>query len=275
VDRRRDWGHHRRHRPRRTQRRLGNLSSGLRITGTANTVEGNYVGTDATGLAALGNQGNVNNGAISVYNGGNTIAGNVVSGNTGAGILVWNTGPVGNALEDNYIGLGADGTTAVNSIDYGIYLALDSSNTLVEGNVIGDDGGFGLILDAGAAGTTIRGNLVGTDKSGSLGRPLTLGIYTAAPNTLILDNVVSDCGYPSSGAGILVAFTATGAVIQGNIVGLNAAGTAALGNGTGIDIQRAVGANVGGLTPGAGNVIAASGGYGLAIEQGSAGTIVE
>src|SRR5262249_28155435 len=150
-------------------------------------------GTDATGLAALGNQGNINNGAISVYNVGNTIAGNVVSGNTGVGILVWNTGSAGNSIENNYIGLGADGTTAVSNIDYGIYLALASSNTLVQGNVIGDDGGFGIILDAGAANPTIRGNFIGTDKTGSLGRPIANGIYTLAPNTLILGNVVSDC----------------------------------------------------------------------------------
>jgi titin len=254
----------------------GSGNSGIRISGTANIVQGNYVGTDASGLVALGNVGNINDGAITVFSGGNTITGNVVSGNTGVGILIWNAGLVGNVIENNYVGLGADGTSAVNNVDYGIYLALGSTNTLVQGNVIGDDGGFGILLDAGAANATLCGNFIGTDKTGSLGRPITNGIYTQAPNTLILVNVVSDCGFPASGGGIHVAFSsATGAVIQGNMVGLNAAGTAALGNGTGIDIQDAVGATIGGLTAGAGNVIAGNGEFGIVLDQGSTGTLVE
>jgi parallel beta-helix repeat protein len=261
----------------------GNLSSGIRILGTGNTVAGNYVGTDITGLQALGNQGGVNDGAITIQNGGNTVggtasgAGNVIAGNTGVGILVYNTGSAGNTIQGNLIGLGADGTTAVNNSLYGIYLALASVNTLIGGptaaarNVIGANGFFGIFLDAGAVNTTIQGNYIGTDSSGTLARSNRFGIYTLAPNTLILDNLVS-----GNAEGIAVVFSsATGDVIQGNIVGLNAAGTAVLSNNDGILVQGASGTLIGGTTASARNVISGNARYGVLINQGSSDVVVE
>jgi parallel beta-helix repeat protein len=105
---------------------------------TGNTVEGNYIGTDATGTATLGNSGpgvelvTVFAGATGANNntiGGRTAgAGNLITGNGGAGILLTNfnsivstTGSgvtsnllVGNSIYNNSglgIDLGGDGIT--------------------------------------------------------------------------------------------------------------------------------------------------------------------
>ena len=70
----------------------GNTGDGILITGsgvTGTTVVGNYVGTSASGAAALGNQGNgilINGGAFSNTIGGTAAgAGNVISGNNQVG----------------------------------------------------------------------------------------------------------------------------------------------------------------------------------------------
>ena len=77
------------------------------------TIVGNYIGTDPTGLVAEPNGngiflGGIGGGFFQV--GGTTAADrNVISGNSGEGILI----VVGNDfdIEGNYIGVGADGTT--------------------------------------------------------------------------------------------------------------------------------------------------------------------
>src|SRR5205807_598065 len=61
----------------------GNRNGGIRVDGTYNTVEGNLIGTDASGTAAVGNGGD----GITVNAANNTIGGttkeaaNVISGN--------------------------------------------------------------------------------------------------------------------------------------------------------------------------------------------------
>ena len=86
----------------------GNTGEGVKIDGapsTGNVIEGNYVGTDAAGSAALGNA------ASGIYirrAPGNSIVGNVVSGNNGfAGIAI-----CGNA---DFCGGANDGTPGSNA----------------------------------------------------------------------------------------------------------------------------------------------------------------
>src|SRR5439155_22840863 len=68
-------------------------------------------------------------------------------------------------------------------------------------------------------------------------------------------NLVSGNG----GAAIAVTGVAsTGNRVQGNLVGTNAAGTGALGNGAGVLVSGAPGNTIGGMAPGAGNVLSAS-----------------
>src|SRR5581483_3739568 len=117
--------------------------SGIVLTGTGATgdvSQGNFVGTDASGLSALANLTN----GVSIIAGahGNVIGGttasarNVISGNangsgTSSGVNVSDSGTTANVIEGNYIGVGSDGSTAVGN-GYGV-----SVINAAAGNVIG------------------------------------------------------------------------------------------------------------------------------------------
>src|SRR5207247_8261318 len=72
---------------------------------------------------------------------------------------------------------------------------------------------------------------------------------------------------------------ATNTDIEGNFVGTNAAGAAAVSNHTGIYFQRANGNQIGGTDPAARNVISGNINYGILIENGGgaagAGNIIQ
>ena len=78
---------------------------GVHLDGSGNVFQGNYVGTDITGTVALGNSGP----GVLVQGSGNTIggaaagAGNLISGNTGAGISITGAVSTGNALRLNLV----------------------------------------------------------------------------------------------------------------------------------------------------------------------------
>ena len=94
----------------------GNGSDGVSIKGSGtdgNTVVGNYIGTDASGTAALGNFFGV---WILDSAKNNTIKGNVISGNQHHGVAIYgwpNVGTDNNAVIGNYIGTAANGTAAL------------------------------------------------------------------------------------------------------------------------------------------------------------------
>ncbi len=256
----------------------GNLDNGVYITGTAtlsNTVSGNYIGTDATGTASLGN------GENGVYARGgthdNTIGGsttgerNIISGNGGDGIALFDSGTLSNTITGNYIGTNVSGTTALSNTG-GIVL-FDAAHNIIggtqpgQGNLISGNGGPGIFLiDPSTTGNAIAGNLIGTTASGAAGLGNTedgIDIWQGAhDNTVGPGNIISDNG----GEGILLGVDVSGTAIFGNFIGTNAAGTAALGNsGDGILLDWAPDNTIGGSTISERNIIAGNGGYGIRI----------
>ena len=226
----------------------GNNGFGMSIRGsstTANVVQGNFVGTDVTGLISVAN----NSAGIRLSasaNGniiGGTVAGarNIISGGNEEGILMDGTGVTGNLVQGNYIGLGADGVTSLgNSLD-GIRITNADNNTVGgsapgAGNVISANVDDGLdIRNATADGNVVQGNLIGTDATGLLAKGnLKRGIFVnnSATNTTI--------GGTSSGegntiahntlAGVYINSGATGAVVSGNSIHSN--------GGLGIDLEN-------------------------------------
>lgn len=123
----------------------GNGSDGIELshgeTVTANHLVGNFFGTDAAGMAALPNS----HCGISLedFASGNTISGNVLSGNGANGIRVY-VYSSNNTISDNLIGVGADGVSPLpNGWDgstgrgrHGILITGASQYTTVERNVI-------------------------------------------------------------------------------------------------------------------------------------------
>ncbi len=106
----------------------GNQSNGVRVA-NRNTVQGNLIGTAADGVVAVPNSDNGVQllGSMNAIIGGSTpAAGNVIAGNTAAGIEVIND--IGSFIEHNRIGIGLDSSSIGNGAAGIEVLAIDSTN---------------------------------------------------------------------------------------------------------------------------------------------------
>jgi CSLREA domain-containing protein len=267
---------------------------GIDISGDGakgNFLEGNYVGTNAGGTAGAGNFGS----GIQITGGAsnNTIGGtdgamrNVVSGNTGHGILLH--GVTDNTVQGNYAGTSADGLEAIpNGID-GIAVDGGANNTiggtaagagnLASGNTNQGISIFGVDFDS-TTDNVVRGNMVGTNANGTLaiGNGLTNGgdgvRMLNAINTTVIGNLISgnpngvriNGGYSSTDHGT----GSPGNIVQGNYIGTDVTGATAVPNTTGILIEDQAGANtIGGTSAGQGNVISGNTTNGVALNEGT------
>ena len=175
-----------------------------------NTVEGNYIGTNASGVVVkgLGNTGNttgifVNGVPFNTIGGTVRGAGNVIAGNTTGIYLLGPTTAVagvarsGNLVQGNYIGLDPTGTTAEPN-HTGIFVNDAMNNTIggtapgagnvIAGNLrVGQDGSTGIFFYQGAAGNLVQSNLIGTNASGKTGKhwawAITASCSTRRPRT--------------------------------------------------------------------------------------------
>ncbi len=272
----------------------GNNNYGVEINGASNNlVLGNYIGTDLAGAAVVGN----NSCGVILDNGaqGNTVggttgeAGNLISGNYGAGVILQDAGTGDNLVLGNRIGTNAAGTAALANGTDGVYIITGASQNTIgstisgAGNLISGNRSFGIDIESvGTTGNVVLGNSIGTDVAGT----------TAVANGLdgiFLANGASEntVGGTASGAGNLISGNlrtgvdivsagTSGNVLLGNSIGTNAAGTAALANGDcGVQIAGTSGNTVGGTANGAGNLISGNSAYGVAIAgAGSSGNVV-
>lgn len=243
----------------------GNGGDGINIVGTAaNVIEGNYIGTNAAGDAAIANaqqgievtanasgdnqigrSGNERN----EFTGANWPRRNVISGNATQGVLI--NGGGNNVLQANYIGLNATGDAAVPNADVGVKIAgvgwnliggptQDSNGLYVEGNKISGNTGDGVLIVAPTAGSsgnnTLRGNTIGLNAAGDAAVPnggngVSIGDGTDANRpqgaNVLWANTISG----NTGHGVFL--NAAGQnTLRGNKIGTNLAGDAAVPNGT-------------------------------------------
>ena len=233
----------------------------LTING-GNTIQGNFIGTNAAGNAGAVTNYNgilITSGSTNNLIGGTTAAArNVISGNNFAGISIF-TG--GNQIQGNFIGTNATGTASIANGGNGIEISgAVSTNNLVGGTAPGAGNlisGNPTGISPGSA-TTIQGNLIGTDVTGTKSVPNGVGINASGPNTLIgglvpgARNVISG----NNGDGIMT--SANGNIVQGNFIGTDITGTAALGNG-GRGVNAGNNALIGGTVAAARNIISGNG----------------
>ncbi|MFO0817271.1 MAG: cadherin domain-containing protein [Pirellulales bacterium] len=151
-------------------------TNGILLDGADNVViAGNYIGTDFTGQL---DRGNTEDG-IQLQAGatGNTIGGltasdrNIISGNNNAGLAIDDTATADNLIIGNYVGLAADGITAIGNTHDGIHLVGATNNTIggittSARNVIASNAIHGIGID-GASGTKVLGNYIGVAANGS------------------------------------------------------------------------------------------------------------
>ena len=237
---------------------------GIEITGGfgSATVQGNNIGTNATGTAALGNgEGGVRAGTNNVNSPNVLITGNVISGNLEAGIHVQDGS--GTIITGNFIGTNATGLAAIPNVTGVILNTMTNSRiggtTAAERNVISGNG-TGIFLFRGGSGNSVQGNYIGTGAGGNAALGNGTGIDFSQSSGTTIGGTTAGAGNVISGNavnGINVGSGSTGNFIQGNFIGTNAAGTAAVANGDG-GIQLLQGANnntIGGTTAAARNVI--------------------
>ena len=154
--------------------------TGVEINASSNdTIQGNWIGLSATGLAAAGNaiKGLYATNSTGHLIGGTTAsARNVISGNGEQGIYFDNVN--NSTISGNYIGTDVNGTGDVNgaasdTLKSGIYLGNGSSDNLVGGtsanarNVLSGNNHYGFeVLGATSQNNLLQGNYIGTTASG-------------------------------------------------------------------------------------------------------------
>jgi hypothetical protein len=290
----------------------GNSRAGVEIDGPAatnNLIQGNDIGTDAAGGVALGNSGGgvVLGGDESDPSSGaanNTVAGNLISGNTFGGVTIQSGGSSGNVVVGNLIGTDGSGTKALGFGTFsGVQITSGAHNNTIGGpsagarNVISGSAFSQVDIEGGMA-NVVQGNYLGTDLTGRTalgGGTAGAGLFGAegglvlgpgSQNNFVGNNLIS--GNIGDGISLLgdpqgTAAPTSGNVIQGNLIGTDVTGRAVLpglpfsffqpvGNlGAGISLVDASFNLIGGTTPGAGNVIAGNGSHGVAIQRSSGG----
>jgi hypothetical protein len=291
----------------------GNGGDGLYVapltgpTGVVN-ITGNYIGTNLTGTAPVGNGGDgvaLTSGVRAIIGGtspsplrqptaigpitvNNQTGGNIISANGGAGVSFSAPVPVG-AREISVIGnvIGSDvmGNADLGNGGDGVRVSGSGDQTRVLGNLISGNDGNGVVFEDsfGANITTIGGNYIGTNGAGGAALPnegdgvvvrRSTGVNVGAAGAFVRQAFVNPAG---TGRNVISGNRGHGVVIDGesspsgqfrnqvlnNLIGTDAGGTVALGNGGSGVYLVASGVIVGNAK--AGNVIAANGGNGVTI----------
>jgi hypothetical protein len=246
---------------------------GIRVDSPGNNlIEGNFIGTDVTGMVARGNSFT---GVIIVDSPSNTIGGttpqarNIISGN-GVGIKLLRSNAQGNVIQGNYIGTDLSGSVALGNRTHGVEI-VSSFNTIGgtapgAGNLISGNGrGYvspadGEIRIFYSMGNLIQGNFLGTDVTG------TVALGDRSSGIFMLGGTNNTVGGTAPGARNLISgngngiemLSGIGNIIEGNFIGTDVMGTGGLGNHRGITLSNSNDNIIGGAVPEAGNVISAN-----------------
>ena len=178
------------------QSALPGIAVPVTIDGTSQTgfsstpvidLDGTSAGTGVNGLAlAAGSSGsqivgltieNFNNAGIDVASGSNTIGGtaagvnNLISANTGFGVMIETAAATGNLVEGNEIGTNLAGTSAL-ADGVGVEIETGATGNTIGGttssarNVISGNTFAGVEIDSSA--NVVEGNYIGTDITGAV-----------------------------------------------------------------------------------------------------------
>lgn len=268
---------------------LNGNCKGLQLAANGNNViEGNFIGTSLDDMSTgAGNQ--CSQIQLDESSSNNTIGGttgaarNIISGvdaATSSSNGVFINGPIstGNLIRGNYIGPNVTGNSLIGNRGHGVFIgnAASINNTIGgttagAGNVIsgiGSDiiGGGHSAIRLQAPSQLIQVNIIGLNKDGTAALAnSSAGIWIVSVATVTIGgtspaarNVIS--GHSAGGNvshGIIMGpYTTTNCLVQGNYIGTNITGTAAIRNaGHGILLAAAPGNTIGGAVAGARNLI--------------------
>lgn len=199
------------------------------------------------------------------------------------------SGVTGNHVEDCYIGVTATGSAVFSADNFtGVRISNGATN-----NVIGGTSGKGNVISGNLEGIVVEGlgtssnlivnNTIGPAPDGTPlgGNSVGILIYPGASHTTIGGTQAGAGNWLAGhGTGILVfgGLSSSANVIQGNLIGTNAAGTAAFDtetNAIGIDLDDSDDNLIGGTSPGARNIISGIRGRGIVVGGHSSGNIIQ
>src|SRR4030095_11711417 len=213
--------------------------SGIVIQGGTggNLIEGNFIGTNATGTAALlnGSDGiDVLDSPSNRIGGASPGARNLISGNDGDAIFIDGATSDGTIIQGNYLGTNAAGTAAILNDNHAISITNGADDTLVggalpgEGNLISGNDGYAVSMSEFSLpsnGNQVLGNLIGSDATGLLPLPNVDGRISIFASS---NNVIGGTG---AGAGNRIAFNVgDGIDVLGGSGRGNSSGNAFMGN---------------------------------------------
>ena len=164
-----------------------------------------------------------------------------------------------NVVAGNFIGTGVAGLVARPNGDYGV--EVHGQDNLIGGilpeerNVISGNGLAEVYLDNGS-GHVVQGNRIGIGAGGANDLGNQTGVLVESDGNEILDNLISG---ELNGVNVY----SDENVLQGNLIGTNAAGDAEVGNFVGVNVIGGDGNQIGGTGEGEGNVISGNEASGL------------
>jgi len=236
-------------------------SEGITIRSSGNTITRNYIGTTADGSEAAGN----GTGPIDIERGDNNVIGGT---EPGSGNLI--EGPIdifsasGTLVAGNLIGTNAEGNTFIGRGGF-VRANQSSAGTVIGGvtrearNVVAGE------ISVSGASAIVKGNYVGTDVTGMIaiggggvfvyGTGHTIGGSGPGERNVVLGIQLSN---------------GSGHTVLGNLIGVGADGVTPISFNSRIEFLDGVtDVTVGGITPGAGNVVAPFQTHGVRITSGS------
>lgn len=259
----------------------GNKGTGVEFAGNSDggVAQGNFIGAGATGAFALPNAiGVLVNSEASNCLVGGVSGGNLVSGNTVAGVNVYGKE---NRVEGNAIGLGINFSTVVSNGGDGVYVG-GSYNSVGgtnagTGNWISGNGRYGVYVSGGPS-NRVQGNSIGLDVFGNR-KPNGSGVYMDYTKGNVIGGTSTNARNVISGnsfLGVDIQQQASGDFIQGNYIGVSFDGVTPASNTVdGIRLYGGTNITIGGSVPGARNVIAGNGQYNIYALDRSPGLAIQ
>ncbi|MBP6335405.1 MAG: cadherin domain-containing protein, partial [Bacteroidia bacterium] len=162
------------------------IVGGINLRGSLtlnNRIQGNYIGTDKTGLVAIDQNshgiGISDSSSFNLIGGANISMRNVISGNNTCGINIEGSETGYNTILNNYIGINADATAALPNLQDGIVLHNGAHHNIVglsgTGNIVAGGNAAIITIDE-SSNNTVSGNYLGTDTSESLNLGSPVGV---------------------------------------------------------------------------------------------------
>ncbi|MGA8279188.1 MAG: CSLREA domain-containing protein [Rhodanobacteraceae bacterium] len=265
------------------------IATYLSLDSSNNTIEGNFLATDASGMSYLG----TNTDVIRVQSSNNRIGGsepasrNVIGATVALGSSTLFVQGGGTLIQGNYIGVNAAGSGPLQPDDRStdaIFLIGSAPDTMIGGATPGAGNvilatNVGIDLRSTSANVTIQGNYIGTDATGTFGLGGGVGISgSAAVPALTIGGPEPLAGNLISGGTVGIAFfqAESDLVVQGNKIGTDASGTQAISNSSdGISGGGGtIPGLIGGTAPDEANTIAFNCGRGINLQSSTAWTIL-